>query len=117
MKKIDARKNTRTHRRLGYVQEGSEIRLRPGRPLRGERDAPQRHQPGCLHRETVLPADETPTHIVEPLEDYLRQAAERDMGEIEKLGEQKGVGTKTMIRYGHPVEEIVREAETKRPTS
>jgi nucleotide-binding universal stress UspA family protein len=33
------------------------------------------------------------------------------MREIEKLGEQKGIRTNLVIRYGHPVEEIIREAE------
>jgi len=58
----------------------------------------------------TIPATETPTHIVESLEDFLRQAAEQDMRELEKLGEQKGIRTKLVIRYGHPVEEIIREA-------
>ncbi|OPY60619.1 MAG: Stress response protein NhaX [Syntrophorhabdaceae bacterium PtaU1.Bin034] len=58
-----------------------------------------------------VPAPETPTHIVEPLEDYLRQAAELDMEEIARLGAQCGVETRKVIRYGHPVEEIIGEAE------
>ncbi len=62
----------------------------------------------------TIPATETPTHIVEPLEDYLRQAADLDMREIEKLGEQKGIRTNLVVRYGHPVEEIVKEAEREK---
>jgi nucleotide-binding universal stress UspA family protein len=62
----------------------------------------------------TIPATETPTHIVESLEDFLRQAAEQDMRELEKLGEQKGIRTKLVIRYGHPVEEIIREAEREK---
>jgi nucleotide-binding universal stress UspA family protein len=62
----------------------------------------------------TMPSTETPTHIVEPLEDYLRQAAEKEMRELEKLAEQKGIKTNLVIRYGHPVEEIVREAERER---
>jgi nucleotide-binding universal stress UspA family protein len=62
----------------------------------------------------TVPAAQTPTHIVEPLEDFLRQAAEQDMREIEKLGEQKGVRTNVIIRYGHPVEEIMKEAEREK---
>jgi nucleotide-binding universal stress UspA family protein len=62
----------------------------------------------------TVPAAETPTHIVESLEDYLRQAAELEMRELEKLGDQKGIKTNLVIRYGHPVEEIIREAERER---
>ena len=59
-----------------------------------------------------IPASETGTEIVEPIEDYLREAAEADMGQIEALGGQKGIVTKKVIRYGNAVEEIVKEAET-----
>ena len=38
-----------------------------------------------------VPSEETPTKIVQPLEDYLRQAAELDMREIEAKGAQKGI--------------------------
>ncbi len=62
----------------------------------------------------TIPATMTPTHIVESLEDFLRQAAEQDMQELEKLGGQKGVGTRQVIRYGHPVEEIIKEAEREK---
>jgi nucleotide-binding universal stress UspA family protein len=58
-----------------------------------------------------VPSSETPTHLVEPLEEYLRQAAEADMREIEKLGIPKGIETRMVIRYGHPVEEILEEAK------
>lgn len=58
-----------------------------------------------------VPASLTPTHIVEPLEDFLTQAADMEMKEIGKLGDRKGVATKMLLRYGHPVEEIVRAAE------
>ncbi len=59
----------------------------------------------------AMPADATPRHIVEPLEDYLREAAETDMKEIETHGAAKGIVTTMSTRYGHPVEEIVAEAK------
>ena len=62
---------------------------------------------------TMSPA-ETPARIVEPLEDFLRQAAEKEMRELEKIGEEKGVETNLAIRYGDLVEEIVRQAEKER---
>ncbi len=59
-----------------------------------------------------VPASETEIKITEPIEDYLREAAEADMGQIEASGGPRGVITKKVIRYGHAVEEIVKEAET-----
>jgi nucleotide-binding universal stress UspA family protein len=49
--------------------------------------------------------------VAESLDDYLREAAERYAGEIEKLCEETGVQSKAVITPGHPVEEIVKEAE------
>ncbi len=62
----------------------------------------------------TIPPTETPTRILEPLEDFMRQAAERELGELEKIGEQKGIKTNITIRYGHPVEEIIKEAEREK---
>ncbi len=59
----------------------------------------------------AVPAAETEMHAIEPIEDYLREAAEGYAGEIKKLCEKKGVKSKTVITIGHPVEEIVKEAE------
>ncbi len=49
--------------------------------------------------------------VAESLDDYLREAAERHVGELEKLCAQTGVPAQTLITSGHPVEEIVKEAE------
>jgi nucleotide-binding universal stress UspA family protein len=67
---------------------------------------------GSFVGKPAVPASETETKIIEPLEDYLREVAEVDMGQIEDLGRAKGVTTKKVIRYGRAVEEIVKEAET-----
>ena len=48
---------------------------------------------------------------IEPIENYLQKAAERYVGEIKKLCEKNDVRSKTVIITGHPVEEIVKEAE------
>ena len=58
-----------------------------------------------------IPSGATPTHLIEPVEDYLRQAAEAHLKETEKLCENKGLQSKGIIRSGHPVEEITKEAE------
>jgi len=59
----------------------------------------------------TVPAAETARHAIEPIEHYLREAAEGYAGEIKKLCEKNGVQSKTVITTGHPVEEIVQEAE------
>jgi len=64
-----------------------------------------------------VPSSETPTHLVEPLEDFLRQAAKVEMEEIEKLGRKHKVATRMVIRLGHPVEEIIAERRKRRRIS
>ena len=59
----------------------------------------------------TVPAAKTAMHVIEPIEDYLREAAEGYAGEIKKLCEKNGAQSKTVITTGHPVEEIVKEAE------
>jgi nucleotide-binding universal stress UspA family protein len=56
-------------------------------------------------------AAETATHVTEPFEDYLREAAEGYTGEIITWCEKKGVRSKVIITTGHPAEEIVKAAE------
>ena len=63
-----------------------------------------------LISQTVL-APETTMQVIQPIEDYLREAAEGYAGEIKKLCEKNGVQSKTVITTGHPVEEIVKEAK------
>lgn len=58
-----------------------------------------------------IPSMMTPTHIREPLEDYLRQVAETDFEKAERLFRKKGVRSRKVIRTGHPVEEILKEAQ------
>jgi nucleotide-binding universal stress UspA family protein len=58
----------------------------------------------------TVPSTKTARHVIEPIEDYLREAAEGYTGEIEKLCDKNGVQSKTVITAGHPVEDIVKEA-------
>jgi len=58
-----------------------------------------------------VPAEATKLDIIEPVEDYLRQTAEAYLGEAEGLCKRRGVKSKGVIRSGHPVEEILKEAE------
>ncbi|MCJ7541067.1 MAG: universal stress protein, partial [Desulfobacterales bacterium] len=59
----------------------------------------------------TVPAAQTEMQVIEPIEDYLREAAEAYAGEIKEWCEKSGVQSKTVITTGHPVEEIVKEAE------
>jgi len=59
----------------------------------------------------TVPAERTAMHVIEPIEEYLREAAEGYAAEIMQLCKKSGVRSKTVITVGHPVEEIVKEAE------
>jgi len=58
----------------------------------------------------TVPAGETARLVIEPIEDYLREATEGYAGKIKKLCDKNGVQSKTVITAGHPVEGIVKEA-------
>lgn len=62
----------------------------------------------------TVPAAATARQVIEPIEDYLREAAEGYVGEIKKLCDKNGLQSKTIITKGHPVEEIVKEARKSR---
>jgi nucleotide-binding universal stress UspA family protein len=59
----------------------------------------------------TVPPDATAFHITEPVEDFLKEAAKRDVAKVKKLCEKKGVSCRTVISSGHPAEEIIKEAE------
>ena len=61
--------------------------------------------------EQTVSAEATSMHTIEPVEDYLREVAQRYAGEVKKLCDKNGVQSKTIITTGHPVEDIVKEAE------
>ena len=58
----------------------------------------------------TVPAGKTSRHVIEPIEDYLREAAEGYAGEITNLCDKNVVQSKTAIAAGHPVEVILKEA-------
>lgn len=58
----------------------------------------------------TVQAKETTMNVIEPLEDYLREAAEGYAGEIGKFCNKKGIQSETIIKTGHPVEVIFKEA-------
>ena len=58
-----------------------------------------------------IPSLSTSKKLIEPIEDYLRIASETFIEEAEKICLKNGVASKRVIRTGHPVDEIVKEAE------
>jgi nucleotide-binding universal stress UspA family protein len=65
----------------------------------------------------TVPARKTARHVIEPIEDYLREAAHGYAGAIKNLCDQQGVSSKTVITEGHPVEKIVKKLRRLRPIS
>jgi nucleotide-binding universal stress UspA family protein len=59
----------------------------------------------------TVSVSETPRHTIEPIEDYLREAAEGYAGDIKKMCDKSGVASTIVIKKGHPVEVIVKEAK------
>ena len=59
----------------------------------------------------TVSASETPRHNVEPIEDYLREAAEGYARDIKKMCDKSGVASTIVIKKGNPVEVIVKEAK------
>ena len=64
---------------------------------------------GDFFAQTVS-AVNSPTHLIEPIEDYLKQTAGAYIKEGERICKKNGIQSKKVIRSGHPVEEIVNEA-------
>jgi nucleotide-binding universal stress UspA family protein len=58
-----------------------------------------------------IPAVSAPTRLMEPVEDYMGQAAEAYLEKAEKLCRKSNVKFRKVVRAGHPVDEIVKEAE------
>jgi len=57
------------------------------------------------------PGVDIPMHVIEPIDDYMRETTKGYAVEIEKLCDKSGVQSETVITTGHPVEGIVKEAE------
>jgi nucleotide-binding universal stress UspA family protein len=58
----------------------------------------------------TVPASKTLMHTIEPIDDYLKEIAEINMGEILKLCDKNNVVSEMFIKTGHPVKEILKMA-------
>jgi nucleotide-binding universal stress UspA family protein len=57
-----------------------------------------------------IPASASSNHLITPIEDFLSKLTESYIASAEKQCLKKGVKPATVIRSGHPVEEIIKEA-------
>ena len=51
------------------------------------------------------------SNLIAPIDDYLQQAVEGYTQKAAKLCKKNGIKVKIVIRSGHPVEEIIKEAK------
>ncbi len=59
-------------------------------------------------------AEDSPTALAEPVEDYLMQVTGAYLADAAKLCGREGIEPEIVIRTGHPVEEILKEARRTR---
>lgn len=59
----------------------------------------------------TISAQENARHITEPVEDFLREAAEQYTLAVTEICDENAVESKRSITIGHPAEEIAKEAE------
>lgn len=58
----------------------------------------------------VVPVAPSSTRIMEPIEDLLQRAAEAYIADAEKICKKNQIPAKSVIRSGHPVDQIIKEA-------
>lgn len=58
-----------------------------------------------------VPAGLSPTHLVQPIEQFIQSAAQAYLVKAEKECRKKRIRCSSVVRKGHPVEEILREAK------
>ena len=59
---------------------------------------------------------DAPTHLIEPVEDYLKQVGEACLQEAESFCKKHGISPRNVIRSGHPVEEIIAKLKNQKWT-
>ena len=59
----------------------------------------------------AVPAVSISKKLMEPIEDYLKIAADAYVDGAKKLCAKQGIQTNTVVRTGRPVNEIIKEAE------
>ena len=59
----------------------------------------------------TIPAQGNARHIIEPIEDYLKEAAEAYAKEIKNRCDKESIPSEILVTSGHPSEEITKQAE------
>lgn len=59
----------------------------------------------------AIPAVTISKKLIEPIDDYLRLAAESYIDDAEKICSKEAVQIRKVVRKGRPVDEIIKEAE------
>jgi universal stress protein A len=59
----------------------------------------------------TVPPEAAPTYLIEPVEEYLAKSAAVYLEQARKMCKKKGIKAAKITRTGHPVEEIISEAE------
>jgi nucleotide-binding universal stress UspA family protein len=67
-----------------------------------------------FYGEPILSPKITPTHLLENLEDYLKQTTDAYMARAEKLCNSKKVSSLKIVKTGNPVEEIIKTAKSSK---
>ena len=58
-----------------------------------------------------VPVSSKNSKLVEPIEDYLKRGADAVLKDAERLCKKHNVQCKKIVKRGHPVEEIIKEAK------
>jgi nucleotide-binding universal stress UspA family protein len=67
-----------------------------------------------LYMGHAMLAEDSPNRLAEPVEDYLMQVTGAYLADATRLCGKGGVEPEIVIRTGHPVEEILKEARRSR---
>ncbi|HEX7504176.1 MAG TPA: universal stress protein [Syntrophales bacterium] len=63
-----------------------------------------------LYMGHAMLAEDSPNRLAEPVEDYMMRVAGAYLADAIKVCRQQGVEPEIVVRTGHPVEEILKEA-------
>lgn len=58
-----------------------------------------------------VPFDLSQSQFGQPIGEYLRTAAEKYLEKAQRMCKKKGIKCRSVIRNGHPVDEIIKEAK------
>lgn len=66
--------------------------------------------PSVTERQAIA-GEVSPTHLIEPFEDYMNQVGADIMARIESSCRERGIPFRGLVKTGHPVEQIAAAAQ------